>query len=145
MSKFIPIDHKDSDPEYRGLVRKNVESIVGEPLLEVVDRQLLVGRWQVTFPAVPSLNQNPAIYEFQEDGTFSTSYGPEDEEHPSHWRVERGEAMLKTTWCPPIPEYEIEEGTYSGETYHCAWLASGRFVLWNGDDSAVQLFSPISS
>jgi len=141
---FVPIDHKDSDPEYRAAVRKSVEQTVGEKLLPVENPQSLVGDWEVSFPRVPAWQGKPTIYSFRADETYSTSPQPADPAHPSRWKIERGEAMVQSSWCPPLPEVGIKKGSYSRQVYHCAWLASGRFVLWNGDSSLIQLLSPVS-
>ena len=37
------------------------------------------------------------------------------------------------TWCEPIPEYRLDEGTWNIDTYHCTVTEGGVIVLWNGD------------
>lgn len=143
MGDFIPIDHKDSDPEGRELVRRGIEDLIGEPLLPVTDVTQIVGRWLLSFPG-SKVSPPGTPYEYYANGTYAvgakqTSHRPADK-----WRIEDAEAMVVTTWCPPMPDYGIEDGFYSEEAFHCAVLASGGFVRWNGDGSLVQLFTRVT-
>ncbi len=130
MSDFRPIDHKDSDAEYAGLIRGGVASKAGCDLLDTVDPAFLVGRW---VSSIDYKHSDPFDFDFLDDGTYVMPIsfaGPS----PNTWRID-GDHFIQHSWCPPIPEYDIHEPMDDIETYRCAQLTDGRFAYWNGDGS----------
>lgn len=131
MSGFSPIDHKDSDREYRSLVRTSVEGRVGGKLRDITSASELVGDWVQT-PTF-SHDGSPTVRRFHEDGTCTLELGPQKLPE-AKWRILPG-VFVEETWCDPMPDYGIDEGCWSEERYHCALCDDGRVVYWNGDSS----------
>ena len=140
MDDFTPIDHKDSDAEYRAAVRAGIESSVGSKLVDIDSRDSVVGDWDLSFPKRP--DKAPLRFSFLPDGTIRSPY--DEPETPSDkWRVDPG-TFTAITWCKPMPEYGMDEGTWTSETYHCAVTEDGSVVRWNGDGSLLVLFKRCS-
>lgn len=139
MTDFIPIDHKDSDPEYRVAVRRVVETVLGSKLVDIDSAEALLGEWDRTCPSLPGFESQR--FSYQADGTFRSLHDMEDSP-PGKWSIENG-AYTETTWGAPIPEYGIHEGTWNPETYHCACTESGGIAIWNGDGSLLLLLTRV--
>lgn len=137
MTHFNPIDHKDSDPEYRAVVRRGIETRLGCGLTALESPEALLGDWNRTFPQLPK--QASQQFSYFADGTFAA---PDDTESSprGRWTVEHG-TYTETTWCAPVPEYGINEGTWNPSTYHAAVTPAGAIVLWNGDGSLLMLLT----
>lgn len=139
MADFAPIDHKDSDAEYRELVRQTTEQIVGAKLLEIVNAEEFHGQWQVTHPP---LNIEPHICEFFPNGTHAHQFS--DAEKPSDkWSFDSG-VLVEETWFDPMPDYGIEEGGFEENKYHGAKTEDGCIAIWNGDGSILRLLKPLA-
>lgn len=141
MSDFTPVDHKDSDPEYRRAVRAAVESVVGSTLTDVTEPATLFGHWRQAFAAFP--DQDPQNYEYRADGTLVSPYD-QPGNPPNEWRLVANQCV-QLTWCEPMPDYGMPEGTYEETRYHCAKSDDGKIVLWNGDGSIIITLSPIAA
>ncbi len=135
MADFTPVDHKDSDPEYRAAVRAGIETLLGTPIEDIQDPETLLGEWERASPHLAGTPSQRFCY--LADGTFESPYDSEDSPR-GQWQVEPGR-YTETTWCQPMPEYGIDEGTWNPETYHCAVTDSGDVVIWNGDGSLLLL------
>lgn len=137
MDDFTPIDHKDSDLEYRNEVRGFVEQAVGSKLVDITSEEELIGDWERTCPYLPDHDSQRFSYLF--DGTFRSPYDADDTPR-SKWKVERG-TFTEITWCKPMPEFGIAEGTWNYETLHCAVTDTGSVAIWNGDGSLLLLLT----
>jgi hypothetical protein len=139
MADFIPIDHNDSDDRYRESVRRHIAAAHNVTLSDLSDPDLLIGKWQHSAPQSP--NFKPKTISFYPDGTFqianSRSDGPK-----SKWQV-TADTYTQTIWCPPMPEYGVDEGCWTQDVFHCAMIDRDRLILWNGDGSVVWLFTRI--
>lgn len=83
MSDFTPIDHKDSDPEYRDHVRKEIESTLDTTLTDA-SAEALIGDW---------------------DHTLTTSTAPS----PAHERSSSG--MVMAACCAYSPGPSSDDAT----------------------------------
>jgi hypothetical protein len=137
MDDFTPIDHKDSDREYRAAVREGIETLLGSKLRSLDSPDTLIGDWNRSFPHLP--NGEPQRFTYLPDGTFLSPYDSADSPF-GKWEVRNG-TYIETTWCEPMPEYGIEDGTWNPETYHCAATDTGAVALWNGDGSMLLLLT----
>lgn len=131
---FEPIDHKDSDADYRRDVRQAVESQYGE-LKPTPSRSELVGSW------IHSLYSNDGTpYRLHEDGTVSCQFDS-DTGPKGRWSFE-DDRFTSQTWCEPTPEYGLDEGAWDEAVYHCMMTGKGTVVLWNGDGSLIMTLTP---
>ena len=111
MSDFTPIDHKESDAEYAALVRNAVSKRLKTKLLDIDDPRFLIGRWRSSLS-----RRSEADYdcEYMADGTIAgLDHSLED---PSRWKLD-GNSYVVTSWCPPMPEYEIENGFWEPQNW----------------------------
>lgn len=130
MNDFRPVDHKDTDSEYSAEIRKWVEQRAGCALLNDVDPNFLVGKWN---SSIDFKHSEAFDYEFLVDGTYHMAIafkGPS----PNRWQID-GDHFIETSWSPPIPEYDIHDPIQGQECYRCAQTEDGRFAYWNGDSS----------
>ena len=132
---FEPIDHKDSDLEYRQEVRDVIEKEYG-PLQSMSSRDELVGKW------IHSLfSEDDALYVLSEDGTVRCKF--DNDANPNgKWSFET-DRFTDWTWCEADPEFGLDEGTWNIESYHCMKTKNGRVVLWNGDGSLRMILTPL--
>lgn len=137
MTDFTPIDHKDSDPEYRAAVRRDLETLLGSRLTELTCAEVMLGDWDRTCPRLP--NRPAQRFCYFADGTFAAPYDAEGSPR-GRWGVEHG-VYTEITWGAPSPEYGIDEGTWNPSAYHCAATESGAIVIWNGDGSLLLLLT----
>jgi hypothetical protein len=130
-STFEPVDHKESDAKYAEIVRAGVAQRVGAELLPIDDPAFLVGKWRSSL----GLSRRSRDVEHFADGTMPASANLPDAK-PGKWRL-KGDTYIQTTWVPPMPEYGIDNASWSEEAYRCARISEGQFVYWNGDGSLV--------
>jgi hypothetical protein len=135
MPEFQPVDHKDSDQSYRTQVRAVVSEIIGSELIDVVDSSSLIGEWRCSFPRAPTLA--PFTRSYFKDGTFASPFD-KDGIPAAKWEIELG-MYTEITWCEPMPEYGMDEGTWNYTTHHCAVTSDGSIAMWNGDASYLLL------
>jgi len=139
MPEFQPVDHKDSDQMYRSQVRAVVSEIIGSELRDVVDSSSLIGEWRCSYPRTPALA--PSTRSYFNDGTFTSTFD-KNGIPTAKWEIEVGK-YTEITWCEPMPEYGIDEGTWNYTTYHCAVTLDGSIAMWNGDASFLTLLTRI--
>ena len=137
MHDFTPIDHKDSDPEYRAAVLDGIETVLGSKLTYVDSPDALLGDWNRSCPHLP--DREPQRFSYLADGTFRSPYDSDDSP-PGKWRIDNG-TYTESTWCKPMPEYGMDEGTWNPETYHCAFAEDESIAIWNGDGSLLLLLT----
>lgn len=131
---FEPIDHKDSDPEYRQRVRAAMERTYG-PLSSIASRSDLVGKWK------HSSYGDDTPYVLHEDGTVSGKY--DNASNPKgRWNF-ANDRFEDQTWYEPSPEYGLHDGGWNVEEYHCMITRDGVVVMWNGDGSMQMTLTPI--
>lgn len=131
---FEPIDHKDSDFEYRQAVRSVVEQRHGT-LKSITSRDALVGKWSHSI-----FSDDGTPYVLNDDGTVSCKF--DEESAPNGRWAFADDRFTDHTWCQPAPEYGLDEGTWNIETYHCMISGDGIVVLWNGDGSLQMTLTP---
>jgi hypothetical protein len=138
MTDFKPIDHKDSDAEYRANVRKGIELSLGTTLT-VASTDALIGDWERTAAHRPS---QPALrFTYFADGTFRSPY--DSKEAPRRrWKIADG-VYTELAWEEPMPEHDIHEGSWTPEEFHCAVTSTGSIAIWNGDGSMLLLLTRI--
>lgn len=76
MHDFTPVDHKDSDPEYRAAVLDGIESAVGSKLHSIDSPEILIGSWNRSCPRLP--NREPQRFTYLDDGTFRSPHDTDD-------------------------------------------------------------------
>ena len=124
---FEPIDHKDSDLEYRQAVRSGIEQRHG-PLKSIPSRDELVGRW------IHSLfSDDGTPYVLDREGTVHSKF--DKVTNPKGKWEFSADRFTDHSWCEPMPESGIDEGTWNIEIYHCMMTEDGTVVLWKGDGS----------
>jgi hypothetical protein len=136
--KHRPVDHKDSDAEYADQVQKFIAKRIGAELLPAQAPQAFVGRWRSS--VAPNAKRDFDL-EHLADGTLPSTLD-EPNAKPGKWLLE-DETYFQTTWVPPMPEYGIDEESWSQEAYRCAVTADGRIVYWNGDGSYVEVLTRV--
>jgi hypothetical protein len=138
VSKFAPVDHKESDADYVALVRDSVAKRLDTKLLPIEESVVLHGRWRSSVTHAPNAEYD---IEHLEDGTLNFA-GERKDAKPGKWAL-KSDVYIQTTWVPPMPEYGIEEESWNQEAYRCALTADGRIVYWNGDGSLVVTLTKI--
>jgi hypothetical protein len=146
MSEPQPIDHMDTPGEYRQQVRAGVLNRVGGSGRPVADRAQLVGSWDVTLVELTGPQSEPTfVYRLGRDGTAAIEVaGQADSASAGEWRLNPDGTFSLLLWCPPMPEFGIDEPQRDEDRRHLAALKDGRIVAWNGDGSSVLLLSPRS-
>jgi hypothetical protein len=143
-----PIDHKDEPGDYRQKVREGVEKRVGMRGQPITRPDELVGSWDVA--ADTSFGELPPkpmfVYHLRADGSSiveTTVGGGTGGTHrdTGEWRLNRDGTFSLLTWCPPAPEFGIDEPQLEEDRRHVAALADGRLVMWNGDGSSLLVLS----
>lgn len=118
MDHFSPIDHKDTDPEYRATVWQNVSSRLNTVLQPVLAAAQLTGSWTVI-----AARTDKQLYteEFQDNGVVV--------------RVTRWPAGSQRKEY----RYEVRKGVLEidYEGFHCALSDKGDVIVFNGDGSIV--------
>jgi hypothetical protein len=140
MNKEPPaIDHKDEPGEYRDKVREGVWKRIGMQGQAVTSRDELVGSWDVavdtSFGKVPP--EPMFVYHLRTDGSsvIETTAGGKTHQDTGKWRLNDDGMFSLLTWCPPAPEFGIDEPQLDEDRRHVAALTDGRLVMWNGDGS----------
>jgi hypothetical protein len=143
MNDAAPIDHKDEPGPYREEVRRELLEPfggVGEP---VTRSDELIGRWDVFFCSSRNWQsvKQAFAYEFREDGSAGIEVVGQGPQPDGEWRLNDDRTFTLSTWCAPIPQYNINEPIINEVRCHINRLPDGRFVMWNGDGSLVKLLS----
>jgi hypothetical protein len=143
MDKPAPTDHKDELGAYRSQVRAGVFARIGCAGVSVASRDQLTGSWDV---AVVGLGPAPApivVYHLREDGKAAIEVvGQLGPPSAGEWQFNPDGTFSMLTWCPPDPEFGIDESRPDEDRRHLAALPDGRLAMWNGDGSMVLLLSP---
>ncbi len=140
----VPVDHKDKPGKYRQQVRAGVFSRVGAQGRPVASREPLVGDWAVSFVGLhgEKLEQR-FVYRLKPDGSAVIEMNPEPPSTENKWRLNEDGSFSMLVWVAAMPEYGLPDPCHEEERMHLAALPHGRFVLWNGDGSLVELLSPL--
>jgi len=67
------------------------------------------------------------------DGTWDN---PKD-----YWQFNADHSFSELSYVEAMPEYGLDEPTYSEDRYHVLKNGEGEFVLFNGDGSLILIFS----
>lgn len=106
--KFVPIDHKDSSPEYRELVWKSVAKEIGHDLIPVESISRIAGKWQFT------------------DASFTWTFLV-----PGLLMIEFANGKSEVQEVNVIPGRLLRKT----QDFHLAFSESGSLVVFNGDGS----------
>ncbi len=139
-----PIDHKDEAGEYRAQVRAAVFGRAGETGQPVTSREQLVGSWDAVVVGLAGPLPVPAfVYRLGGGGDSVVEVvGQSGTPSAGEWRLNPDATFSLLTWCPPQPEYGIDDPQLDEDRRHVAALADGRVVMWNGDGSLVLMLAP---
>jgi hypothetical protein len=144
MGEASPIDHKDEAGVYRAQVRAAVFGRLGGTGQPVTSQEQLVGSWDVVVvgPAGP-LPGPTFVYRLGGDGNSVVEVvGQSGTLSAGEWRLNPDATFSLLTWCPPEPEFGIDDPQLDEDRRYVAALADGRVVMWNGDGSLVLLLAP---
>jgi hypothetical protein len=61
----------------------------------------------------------------------------------NEWRLNEDGSFSMLVWIAAMPEYGLPDPSHEEQRMHLAELPDGRFVLWNGDGSRVELLTPM--
>ena len=143
MDEASPIDHKDEPGEYRAQVRAAVFGRVGGTGQPVTSEEQLVGSWDVVVVGPAGPLPGPAfVYRLGGEGDSVVEVvGQSEKPSAGEWRLNPDATFSLLTWCPPDPEFGIDDPQLDEDRRHVAALADGRVVMWNGDGSLVLLLA----
>lgn len=111
----------------------------------ISSRDGFVGSWDVavdtSFGKLPP--EPMSICHLGADGTCvtETTAGGATHRDIGQWRLNGDGTFSLLTWCPPDPEFGIDEPQLDEDRRHVAALADGRLVMWNGDGSLLVVLS----
>jgi len=138
-----PLDHKDKPGEYRQQVRAAVFGRVGAQGSPVASREKLVGDWLASFVGFQGQPKHAFAYRLTSDGRAVIEMTGEPASTENEWRLNEDGSFSLLVWIAAMPEYGLPDPSHEEQRMHLAALPDGRFVLWNGDSSLVQLLSPL--
>ena len=139
----MPIDHEDEREEHCRELREHVFARVGARGTAIASPQQMVAEWVVRFVGFRGEKQEPAYSIRLESSGHAVLEYPERPPSPEDkWRVNSDGSFSLIFWCPPMPEYGIEEPQLDEMRKHAAVLPDGCVLMWNDDASVVEQWSP---
>ena len=146
-SETMRIDHKDKPGEYRDQVFAYVRTKVGFEGRKPMGVSDFVGDWQY-WMFDPFKEDQGAPYAFQSftaDWRAPLRAADRSFENPQdRWKLNEDMSLSQWSYIDPMPDYGIDEPTYSEDRFHALVNGDDQFVLFNGDGSIIMLYERIS-
>lgn len=140
------IDHKDEPGEYRNSVYEGVQETLKFKGEKPASPEALLGDWVVRFGNPYSISAAPvtSYQSFLEDGAAPAKAADGSwQSVKDRWKFNDDGSFSLWAYVDPMPEYGIDEPTYSEERYHVLMKNSDEFVLFNGDGSLIQVYTRV--
>jgi hypothetical protein len=132
------IDHKDQPGEYRASVFQEVQLKLKFKGEQPKDRNIFLGDWVCRFGD----SEPKSFQSFTPDGnTSSKAVDGTWESKKDRWELNTDLSFSLWAYTEPMPEYGINEPTYSEERYHVLIKSKNEFVLFSGDGSSILVYS----
>lgn len=138
------IDHKDEPGEYRAGVFAEVQKTLGFKGEPPSNTTVFIGDWICRTGNPYSISTEPltSYQTFRADGISSSrAMDGSWENTRDRWELNRNHSFSLWSYVEAMPEYGIEEPTYSEERYHVLMKNKDEFVLFNGDGSLLKIYS----
>lgn len=138
------IDHKDEPDEYRAGVFVAVQKTLGFKGEPPSGPAVFVGDWVRRTGNPHSIATKPLMsYQtFRADGSSSSKAMDGNWENTrDRWELNSNRSLSLRSYIDAMPEYGIDEPTYSEERYHVLVKNRDEFVLFNGDGSLLMIYS----
>jgi hypothetical protein len=138
------IDHKDEPGEYRAAVFAAVQKTLGFKGEPPTGPTVFVGDWICRIGNPYSIATEPPMsYQtFRPDGSSSArAMDGSWENTKDRWKLNGDLSLSLWSYVEAMPEYGIDEPTYSEERYHVLVKTQNEFVLFNGDGSLILVYS----
>ncbi len=142
------IDHKDEPGAYRIAVFAEVQRRIGWSGETPEDRSFCEGDWVYRFAPFNPSDESPAFayVSFFSDGAASSRAVDGTWHSPANrWAFNDNRSFSYWSYIEPMPQYGIDEPTYSEDRYHVLTNGRREFVLFNGDGSLVQVYTRLES
>lgn len=132
------IDHKDEPGEYRAGVFERVQQTLKFKGMAPKDRKSFFGDWVCQIENSPpksyqSFSSNGDAQSRAVDGSWQSL--------KDKWEFNEDHSFSLWSYVEPMPEYGINEPTYSEERYHVLIKNEEAFVLFNGDGSLILVYT----
>ena len=137
------IDHKDERGEHRDAVFDYVRQNLGFTGSEPTNAEFCLGDWKCSFfqPHLPEKFKPFTYQSFRSDGSAPAKAIDGSFDNPKdRWVLNDDIGFSLWTYVEPMPEYGIEEPTFSEDRYHVLIKDQNQFVLFNGDGSIVMVY-----
>ncbi len=138
------IDHKDEPGAYRTAVFEAVQRTLDFKGEEPTDRNVFFGDWVCRFGNPYSIGASlPTSYQsFDPDGNApAKAIDGTWQNLKDRWALNSDHSFSLWSYVEPMPEYGIDEPTYSEERYHVLMKSTEEFVLFNGDGSLILIYT----
>ena len=137
------IDHKDQPGEYRAAVFAEVQRRLSFRGETPADPAFFLGDWVCRFARDSSEQSPPHCYRsFFPDGTAPARAADGAWSTPKDcWKLNEDRSFSLWSYVEAMPEYGIEQPTYSEDCYHVLMKNGEEFVLFNGDGSLVMVYA----
>ena len=133
------IDHKDEPGEYRNAVFSEVQKLLNFTGHKPNDANAFLGDWECSINPYLEGHSEPKYYQsFLSDGSAPVKACDGSYENPKDkWEFNKDNSISLWTYVEAMPEYGLEEPTYSEDCYHVLIKNENEFVLFNGDGSLI--------
>lgn len=137
------VDNKDK-PDVRDEVFADVQRELGFEGHTPSDSAYFVGSWTCTFrhdfktwdDSSPNL-----VRSFHADGAAPAKAIDRSWEGPKdRWKFNDDQSFSEWTYGDPMPEFDIDEPTYTENRFHVLMRSPDAFVLFNGDGSLILIY-----
>lgn len=138
------IDHKDEPGEYRAAIFEAVQSTLGFKGEPPSGPAVFIGDWVCRTGNPYSIATEPLVsYQtFRADGSsLARAMDGSWENMKDRWELNSNRSFSLWSYVDAMPDYGIDEPTYSEERYHVLVKNQDEFVLFNGDGSLLMIYS----
>lgn len=137
------IDHKDEPGDYRRAVFDSIQREFDFLGKRAADETCFIGDWTYRYHVPTGLADKTACVSigFHPDGTAPNRAADGSFDNPKdRWAFNEDKSLSLWSYVEPMPEYGIDEPTYSEDRYHVLVKDDAFFVLFNGDGSLVMVY-----
>ncbi len=140
------IDSKDKPGAYRTAIFEEVQQVLKFKGEAPASQNVFLGDWvcrlvNLSSPDVSRLWSHTSFYP---DGNAS-SKGADGRRTSlkDRWKFNSDHSFSLWIYSDPMPEYGLNEPTYTEERYHVLMKSADEFILFNGDASLVFIYSRV--
>lgn len=139
------IDHEHEPGSHRILVFDEVQRSLDFKGETPTDRAFFIGDWTYRFAS----QDDPHAFAYQSfladgaapakavDGTW--------DQHEDRWKFNDDRSFSLWSYTEAMPEYDVEEPTYSEKRFHVLLKSRDEFVLFNEDGSVIIIYARAKS